>query len=51
MPQMAPMNWLTLMIFFSIIFMIFNSMNYFSFTYPSITQSIKTSKKFFSWKW
>nr|YP_010730234.1 ATP synthase F0 subunit 8 [Biomeigenia flava]WEG23049.1 ATP synthase F0 subunit 8 [Biomeigenia flava] len=31
MPQMAPMNWLFLFIIFSISFMIFNMMNYYSF--------------------
>nr|UYB77578.1 ATP synthase F0 subunit 8 [Philonthus lomatus] len=51
MPQMAPMNWLTLFIMFTIIFLIFNSMNYFSFKYPY--KSSSTIKKTFkiNWKW
>nr|YP_009971815.1 ATP synthase F0 subunit 8 [Deporaus marginatus]QNH68702.1 ATP synthase subunit 8 [Deporaus marginatus] len=51
MPQMAPLNWLSLYIFFIIIFMIFNMLNYFSFNYP--VKSSKHSKKMISynWKW
>nr|YP_010294900.1 ATP synthase F0 subunit 8 [Oiceoptoma thoracicum]UMO90838.1 ATP synthase F0 subunit 8 [Oiceoptoma thoracicum] len=51
MPQMAPMNWLILFIMFIIIFLMFNSMNYFSFKYP--TKSISTSKTTskINWKW
>nr|ALO76497.1 ATP synthase F0 subunit 8 [Omalium rivulare] len=52
MPQMAPMNWLTLFIFFIMIFMIFNSMNYFSFIYNNkLSTNIKTSKISTNWKW
>nr|AXS65513.1 ATP synthase F0 subunit 8 [Cucujoidea sp. 44 KM-2017] len=51
MPQMAPMNWTMLMIYFIIMFMIFNCMNYFNFLYNKKTfkttiKSIKTN-----WKW
>nr|AXS64884.1 ATP synthase F0 subunit 8 [Tenebrionoidea sp. 14 KM-2017] len=51
MPQMAPLNWLTLMIFFVMILVIFNSLNYFSFTYtPKMDITLK--KQFtISWKW
>nr|AND96632.1 ATP synthase F0 subunit 8 [Drepanocerus kirbyi] len=51
MPQMAPINWLMLMIYFSIIFMMFNSMNYYSFNYT--IKSINTFKKIMkvNWKW
>nr|APX39316.1 ATP synthase F0 subunit 8 [Longitarsus dorsalis] len=51
MPQMMPLNWLTLMIFFITIFYIFNNINFFIFSYtPS---KIVTPKKtnFFNWKW
>nr|AFQ62308.1 ATP synthase F0 subunit 8 [Enicmus brevicornis] len=51
MPQMAPMNWLTLMFFFCFIFMIFNSLNYFSFLYPSTSSTINKIKTSTSWKW
>nr|QRV62623.1 ATP synthase F0 subunit 8 [Rhithrodytes crux] len=52
MPQMAPMNWLILYILFSLIFLIFNFMNYYSFLIMK-----KTPKKNFyiknilNWKW
>nr|ALO70269.1 ATP synthase F0 subunit 8 [Aleochara sp. 2 EF-2015] len=52
MPQMAPMNWLTLFFLFIVIFMIFNSMNYFSFMYNTkMTTNIKKNKILTSWKW
>nr|AEP27453.1 ATP synthase F0 subunit 8 [Deporaus betulae] len=51
MPQMAPLNWLTLFIFFILVFMIFNSVNYFMFNYtPKICKISKKSIKF-NWKW
>nr|QIV24773.1 ATP synthase F0 subunit 8 [Agrianome spinicollis] len=51
MPQMAPLNWLALAIVFSLVFLIFNIMNYFSFSYG--TKDVKTTKKEIvtSWKW
>nr|ALO77253.1 ATP synthase F0 subunit 8 [Mikadonius gracilis] len=33
MPQMAPLNWLTLMIYFIFIFYMINSINFYSFLY------------------
>nr|AML25597.1 ATP synthase F0 subunit 8 [Staphylinidae sp. BMNH 1274640] len=51
MPQMAPMNWLSLFIMFSLIFIMFNSINYFSLLYNSkLTKFNKTLKKM-NWKW
>nr|AXS64914.1 ATP synthase F0 subunit 8 [Latridiidae sp. 1 KM-2017] len=52
MPQMAPMNWLTLMIYFTLIYLIFNSLNYFSFNYKNSESTLfkKTMQKNF-WKW
>nr|AXS65733.1 ATP synthase F0 subunit 8 [Staphylinoidea sp. 8 KM-2017] len=51
MPQMAPLNWLSLFIMFIIIYIMFNFLNYYSFSYF-------TSKNFFTkkinkinWKW
>nr|AND96042.1 ATP synthase F0 subunit 8 [Onthophagus minutus] len=44
MPQMAPLNWLTLMIYFSLIFMMFNIMNYYSFNYNIKFSSFKKKK-------
>nr|QNP09678.1 ATP synthase F0 subunit 8 [Ochthebius sp. IBE<ESP> AV177] len=52
MPQMAPMNWLMLFFMFTMIFMMFNSLNYFSFLYKSnkFINNLKLKTKF-SWKW
>nr|AXS66385.1 ATP synthase F0 subunit 8 [Curculionoidea sp. 11 KM-2017] len=51
MPQMAPLNWLSLFFFFLLIFILFNIMTYFLSVFKK-----KMSKKniFFSkinWKW
>nr|AML26316.1 ATP synthase F0 subunit 8 [Hydrophilidae sp. BMNH 1274335] len=51
MPQMAPINWLFLFIFFIVIFMMFNSMNYFSFKYPIKLTKFSMKKKIMNWKW
>nr|AML25909.1 ATP synthase F0 subunit 8 [Staphylinidae sp. BMNH 1274216] len=52
MPQMAPLNWLTLFIYFTMIFLLFNSLNYFSFMYAN-NLKIKITKKInkLNWKW
>nr|QJX65649.1 ATP synthase F0 subunit 8 [Amorophaga japonica] len=54
MPQMMPMNWIMLILFFMIIFYLFNIMNYYNF--KIINKSImKNNKNFFKtnliWKW
>nr|QRN71395.1 ATP synthase F0 subunit 8 [Cantharis plagiata] len=53
MPQMAPLSWLNLFIYFIIIFMIYNSLNYFFFNKSFISQNqkkiIKNQKM--TWKW
>nr|QWZ46365.1 ATP synthase F0 subunit 8 [Pelecyphorus foveolatus] len=52
MPQMAPLNWLTLMMFFITVFMMFNMMNYYSFNYSMKPKKSSTIKKFTAnWKW
>nr|YP_010446949.1 ATP synthase F0 subunit 8 [Chyliza bambusae]UTM10314.1 ATP synthase F0 subunit 8 [Chyliza bambusae] len=52
MPQMSPINWLSLFILFSLTFMLFNMMNYFLII-PSSSQSKTSSKstKSLVWKW
>nr|QUL58814.1 ATP synthase F0 subunit 8 [Phallosphaera gravelyi] len=54
MPQMAPIGWLSLFIIFSITFVIFNMMNYYSFI-PSMPKSKFLIKKqhmnSLNWKW
>nr|AFU50190.1 ATP synthase F0 subunit 8 [Prioninae sp. MJTNT-2012] len=51
MPQMAPLNWLTLFFIFLNSFFIFNSMNYFSYLYTAKTSSAKNYKINYNWKW
>nr|YP_010401673.1 ATP synthase F0 subunit 8 [Symphoromyia crassicornis]UQU69096.1 ATP synthase F0 subunit 8 [Symphoromyia crassicornis] len=53
MPQMAPISWLILFIIFSMSFILFNMMNYFSFLPPSpkSSDSMKVSSKSMNWKW
>nr|WPN85828.1 ATP synthase F0 subunit 8 [Melinda sp.] len=54
MPQMAPINWLSLFIIFSFTFIIFNMMNYYSFI-PFMPKSNLINKKqlmtSLNWKW
>nr|YP_010701694.1 ATP synthase F0 subunit 8 [Dasysyrphus albostriatus]WCJ53255.1 ATP synthase F0 subunit 8 [Dasysyrphus albostriatus] len=53
MPQMAPISWLFLFMFFSMIFILFNMMNY--FIYFPLTSSSKKLNKInttsMNWKW
>nr|AND96593.1 ATP synthase F0 subunit 8 [Liatongus militaris] len=51
MPQMAPINWLMLMFYFMFIFMIFNTLNYYSFNYSIKTMSFLKKKINLNWKW
>uniref|UniRef100_A0A343C225 ATP synthase complex subunit 8 n=1 Tax=Anthrenus verbasci TaxID=295669 RepID=A0A343C225_9COLE len=51
MPQMAPMNWLTLFITFSFIFLMTNSLNFFSLMYITIKKKTEKSKNMTNWKW
>nr|QCG71544.1 ATP synthase F0 subunit 8 [Gasterophilus nigricornis] len=53
MPQMAPINWLSMMIIFSLSFIIFNMMNYYSFnpTMPKSKGPQKISASSLMWKW
>nr|QWB85719.1 ATP synthase F0 subunit 8 [Stenodryas sp. N127] len=51
MPQMAPMNWLTLFIYFTMMLLLFNTVNFYSFLYK-IKQLKKSKKQInFNWKW
>nr|QIH95767.1 ATP synthase F0 subunit 8 [Pseudolycoriella sp. XQM-2020] len=56
MPQMAPLNWLSLFFMFSLIFVMFNIMNYFSFNNnykknESNFYNININNKMLNWKW
>nr|YP_010701668.1 ATP synthase F0 subunit 8 [Scaeva affinis]WCJ53229.1 ATP synthase F0 subunit 8 [Scaeva affinis] len=53
MPQMAPISWLLLFILFSIIFILFNMMNYFLYL-PLTSKSknlLKINTNSMNWKW
>nr|QUB07114.1 ATP synthase F0 subunit 8 [Donacia flemola] len=51
MPQMAPMNWTLIMMYFITMFILFNIMNYYNFLYKF--KFMKLNKKFkkLNWKW
>nr|APT41433.1 ATP synthase F0 subunit 8 [Brumptomyia travassosi] len=53
MPQMAPLMWLSLFMFFLSIYLLFNIMNYFSFIYSSksVVETKNLIKPPFNWKW
>nr|YP_010536432.1 ATP synthase F0 subunit 8 [Chaetocnema confinis]UYC28910.1 ATP synthase F0 subunit 8 [Chaetocnema confinis] len=51
MPQMMPLNWLSLMFMFLLSFFLFNSLNYFIFLEKSkINKKMKSYIKV-NWKW
>nr|WKU83799.1 ATP synthase F0 subunit 8 [Betasyrphus sp. n. AU1] len=53
MPQMAPINWLFLFLLFSIIFILFNMMNYFIYCplNPKSKNLTKINTTSMNWKW
>nr|APX39852.1 ATP synthase F0 subunit 8 [Longitarsus tabidus] len=51
MPQMMPLNWLTLMFFFILMFYFFNNMNYYNFLYLPSKKKISKIKVSLNWKW
>nr|YP_009775103.1 ATP synthase F0 subunit 8 [Blaps rhynchoptera]QJA14889.1 ATP synthase F0 subunit 8 [Blaps rhynchoptera]QJA15159.1 ATP synthase F0 subunit 8 [Blaps rhynchoptera] len=52
MPQMAPLSWLTLMILFISMLILFNIINYFSFSStPEKESKIFKKKLTINWKW
>nr|AXS66053.1 ATP synthase F0 subunit 8 [Cucujoidea sp. 42 KM-2017] len=52
MPQMMPLNWLSLMTFFILIFFLINIISYFNYSPSLILQNLKNSKKSnINWKW
>nr|YP_010946729.1 ATP synthase F0 subunit 8 [Panesthia strelkovi]WGO57460.1 ATP synthase F0 subunit 8 [Panesthia strelkovi] len=51
MPQMMPLSWVVLYLFFIMILFIFSFINYYSFIhYPSLDKK-KLSAKSVNWKW
>nr|YP_010309668.1 ATP synthase F0 subunit 8 [Actenodia billbergi]UMR54785.1 ATP synthase F0 subunit 8 [Actenodia billbergi] len=52
MPQMAPLNWLTLMVYFILIFLTLNSFNFYTFIcYKKTSISHKPNITKTNWKW
>nr|YP_010554584.1 ATP synthase F0 subunit 8 [Cheumatopsyche brevilineata]UYO79204.1 ATP synthase F0 subunit 8 [Cheumatopsyche brevilineata] len=52
MPQMMPLNWLMLMMFFSLIFYIIFTNLYFNFTPQQLSSnSMSSSSHSLTWKW
>nr|APX40554.1 ATP synthase F0 subunit 8 [Longitarsus cerinthes] len=51
MPQMMPLNWLTLMLFFIMIFYFFNNLNFYNFFYPPKMKKLTKTKISLNWKW
>nr|QXX99631.1 ATP synthase F0 subunit 8 [Graphium xenocles] len=53
MPQMMPINWIILFIFFIMTFILFNMLNYYIFLYKNKYNynSLKNQKKNLNWKW
>nr|UGS80181.1 ATP synthase F0 subunit 8 [Asiopsocus sonorensis] len=51
MPQMNPMNWITLFITFSFLIFKLNSLTYFLKNNKIILNSMTLSKNHLTWKW
>nr|YP_010309772.1 ATP synthase F0 subunit 8 [Leptopalpus rostratus]UMR54889.1 ATP synthase F0 subunit 8 [Leptopalpus rostratus] len=52
MPQMAPLSWVTLMIYFIMLFYLINSLNFYTFIYLNKKSSIKAYTDIkMTWKW
>nr|WGO58045.1 ATP synthase F0 subunit 8 [Rhabdoblatta incisa] len=51
MPQMMPLSWLTLYLFFIIMLMIFSFINYYSFIPQPFSSKKSTSSNSLNWKW
>nr|AML25760.1 ATP synthase F0 subunit 8 [Scolytinae sp. BMNH 1274287] len=52
MPQMAPISWITLYLFFSMLFVVTCILNFYTFKYsPQLSSSSKMNKNLSHWKW
>nr|UFZ13794.1 ATP synthase F0 subunit 8 [Anachauliodes laboissierei] len=52
MPQMAPLSWILLFLFFTIMFIIFNMMNYYIYSPKNLDSNLNKLNKFTNnWKW
>nr|AVN67410.1 ATP synthase F0 subunit 8 [Eublaberus distanti] len=51
MPQMMPLSWLTLYLFFILMLLLFSFINYFSLIHTPLLFKNKIMIKSLSWKW
>nr|YP_010486365.1 ATP synthase subunit 8 [Pseudoechthistatus chiangshunani]UVW93770.1 ATP synthase subunit 8 [Pseudoechthistatus chiangshunani] len=51
MPQMAPLSWLILFMFFLIIYLLFNISNFYNFKYNSKSTLKNKNILNYNWKW
>nr|AVN67351.1 ATP synthase F0 subunit 8 [Byrsotria rothi] len=51
MPQMMPLSWLSMYLFFILTLMLFSFTNYFSFIVNPLSSSKMIKIKSLSWKW
>nr|APX40801.1 ATP synthase F0 subunit 8 [Phyllotreta tetrastigma] len=51
MPQMMPMNWLILMIYFIMFYYLMVNLNFYSFKYQPETSNISKTNNLNLWKW
>nr|QAY81954.1 ATP synthase F0 subunit 8 [Mimastra sp. REN-2018] len=51
MPQMMPLNWLSLMFFFIMILFMFNNINFFNFINKKKNNKIIKKSLNYNWKW
>nr|YP_009112320.1 ATP synthase F0 subunit 8 [Eucryptorrhynchus brandti]AIY61451.1 ATP synthase F0 subunit 8 [Eucryptorrhynchus brandti]AJT57324.1 ATP synthase F0 subunit 8 [Eucryptorrhynchus brandti]ALF04091.1 ATP synthase F0 subunit 8 [Eucryptorrhynchus brandti] len=51
MPQMAPLNWFLLYMFFFSLYILLTILNYYMFLYPPKTLKMKLNSKILFWKW
>nr|UZC33337.1 ATP synthase F0 subunit 8 [Mastotermes darwiniensis] len=52
MPQMMPLSWLMLFFMFSLTFLLFNVVNYYSHIHKNVNPTKKTIKvNSMNWKW
>nr|APX39419.1 ATP synthase F0 subunit 8 [Altica palustris] len=51
MPQMMPLNWMFLFMFFNLIYFLVNNFIYFSFLINKSKNKFKIKKLNFNWKW
>nr|UZT26963.1 ATP synthase F0 subunit 8 [Euwallacea fornicatus] len=51
MPQMAPISWITLYIFFNLLFILSCIINFYNFEYTAKTPLINKKSISMNWKW